>query len=212
VLRTLSLCTCCRHYPGAAAGRSLALPPSHISLPRYPCRVGLHVGFFEACSAFTHVAACTRARSPSRDRYPEASDISSPPCLLRLLPAGADAGWDLHPLESAALHGARDTQPPIPTFANGSYLRRDWPHLLVSASTLWRVNSTSVSRHQRALWNGAWCDPRCFGGFDSVETSLYASMTRPSFPTPRGLTNAIRVSAHRADRSRNQRDVGLGAI
>ena len=26
----------------------------------------------------------------------------SPPCLLRLLPAGAVAGWDLHPLESAA--------------------------------------------------------------------------------------------------------------
>src|SRR5712675_1374845 len=82
---TLPLFTCCRH-PGAATGRSLALAPSHISLPRYPCRVGLHVGFFEACSAFTHVAACTRARSPSRDRYPEASDISSPPCLLRLLP------------------------------------------------------------------------------------------------------------------------------
>src|SRR5689334_16917298 len=36
-------------------------------------------------------------------RYPKASDISSPPCLLRLLPAGAIAGWDLHPLESAAL-------------------------------------------------------------------------------------------------------------
>src|ERR1019366_8521349 len=32
----------------------------------------------------------------------KASDISSPPCLLRLLPAGAVAGWDLHPLESAA--------------------------------------------------------------------------------------------------------------
>ncbi len=58
-----------------------------------------------------------------RDRYPEASDISSPPCLLRLLPAGADAGWDLHPLESAALHGARDMQPPIPTFADGGYLK-----------------------------------------------------------------------------------------
>jgi hypothetical protein len=27
----------------------------------------------------------------------------SPPKLLRLLPAGAVAGWDLHPLESAAL-------------------------------------------------------------------------------------------------------------
>lgn len=62
------LCTCCRHYPGAAAGRRLALPPSHISLPRCPCRVGLHVGLFEACSAFTHVAACTRAQSLSRDR------------------------------------------------------------------------------------------------------------------------------------------------
>src|SRR5882762_4481217 len=131
VLRTLSLCTCCRHYPGAAAGRSLALPPIHISLPRYPCRVGLHVGFFEACSAFTHVAACTRARSPSRDRYPEASDISSPPCLLRLLPAGADAGWDLHPLESAALHGARDTQPPIPN--SGSVAVRARNHLYRTA-------------------------------------------------------------------------------
>src|SRR3981189_3366329 len=57
----------------------------------------------EACSAFTRVAACTLARSPYFvTRYPKASDISSPPCLLRLLPAGAVAGWDLRPLESAA--------------------------------------------------------------------------------------------------------------
>src|ERR1035437_7932340 len=34
---------------------------------------------------------------------PKASDISSPPCLLRLLPAGAVAGWDLHPLEKRRL-------------------------------------------------------------------------------------------------------------
>src|SRR5438309_9617752 len=93
VLRTLSLCTCCRHYPGAAAGRNLRSCTQPYQPSRYPCRVGLHIGCFEASSAFTHVAACTRARSPSRDRYPEASDISSPPCLLRLLPAGADAGW-----------------------------------------------------------------------------------------------------------------------
>ena len=53
--------------------------------------------------AFTRVAACTLARSPYFvTRYPKASDTSSPPCLLRLLPAGAVAGWDLHPLESAA--------------------------------------------------------------------------------------------------------------
>jgi hypothetical protein len=51
----------------------------------------------------TRVAACTLAQSPYFvTRYPKASDISSPPCLLRLLPTGAVAGWDLHPLESAA--------------------------------------------------------------------------------------------------------------
>ncbi len=38
-----------------------------------------------------------------RDRYPGASDISSPPCLPRLLPAGAVAGWALHPLEKRRL-------------------------------------------------------------------------------------------------------------
>src|SRR4051812_21052679 len=35
-------------------------------------------------------------------RSSKASDISSPPCQLRLLPAGAVAGWDLHPLENTA--------------------------------------------------------------------------------------------------------------
>ena len=39
----------------------------------------------------------------NRDRYPKASDISSPPCLLRLLPAGAVAGRGLHPLETRRL-------------------------------------------------------------------------------------------------------------
>jgi hypothetical protein len=49
------------------------------------------------------VTACTLALSPYIvTRYPKASAISSPPRLLRLLPAGAIAGWDLHPLESAA--------------------------------------------------------------------------------------------------------------
>jgi hypothetical protein len=53
VLRTLSLCTCCRHYPGAAAGRTLrSASPSRISLPRKGCRVGLRIVLFEACSAY----------------------------------------------------------------------------------------------------------------------------------------------------------------
>src|SRR5258705_1675902 len=40
--------------------------PSHFSLPRYGSRVGLHIVLFEACSAFTRVAACTLALSPRR--------------------------------------------------------------------------------------------------------------------------------------------------
>lgn len=42
------------------ASSSLALP-GHISFPQYTGRVGLHIVLFEACSAFTRVAACTRA-------------------------------------------------------------------------------------------------------------------------------------------------------
>ena len=68
VFRALSLCTCCRHYPGAASGRTASLiSPSRISLPRKGCRVGLRIVLFEACSAFTRVAACTLALSPIRD-------------------------------------------------------------------------------------------------------------------------------------------------
>ena len=85
------------------AHSSLEIYPIRVSLPRFHFRVGLHIDLFEDCSAFTRVAACTLARSPIRDRYPKASAISSPPCLLRLLPAGAVAGRGLHPLENAAL-------------------------------------------------------------------------------------------------------------
>src|SRR5712664_4211187 len=35
-----------------------------VSLPRFHVRIGLHIVLFEACSAFTRVAACTLARSP----------------------------------------------------------------------------------------------------------------------------------------------------
>jgi hypothetical protein len=71
VLRTLSLCTCRRHYPGAASALFFARPPSRVSLPRKGCRVGLRIVRFEACSAFTHVAACPLALSPIRDTLPE---------------------------------------------------------------------------------------------------------------------------------------------
>src|SRR6266481_1040880 len=47
VLPALSLCTCCRHYPGAATGALFAHPPRRVSLPRYGSRVGLHIVRFE---------------------------------------------------------------------------------------------------------------------------------------------------------------------
>src|ERR1700675_2406501 len=67
--------------------------------------------FGSACtSTFSRFAQRLLALRPahsrshqSRDRYPGASDISSPPCLPRLLPAGAVAGRGLHPLEKRRL-------------------------------------------------------------------------------------------------------------
>jgi len=81
VFRALSLCTCCRYYPGAATGRIASLSsPSRVSLPRYGSRVGLRIVLFEACSAFTRVTACTLALSPYIvTRYPKASATSLPP-------------------------------------------------------------------------------------------------------------------------------------
>src|ERR1700693_3130043 len=68
-------------------------------------------GVGSACtSSFSGLARRSLALRPAHSRghlfvtrYPKASAISLPPWLLRLLPAGAGAGWDLHPLENAAL-------------------------------------------------------------------------------------------------------------
>src|SRR6202043_3169956 len=70
---SLSLCACCRHYPGAATRRISSLTsPSRVSLPRYGSQVGLRIVLFEVCSAFTRVTACTLALSPYFvTRYPE---------------------------------------------------------------------------------------------------------------------------------------------
>src|SRR6266699_1822694 len=104
VLRTFSLCTCCRHYPGAASGRTTSL--IHPVVSAFPERV---VG--SACAlSFSRFAQRSLTLRPAHSRghqvvtrYPKASAISLPPWLLRLLPAGAVAGWGLHPLENAAL-------------------------------------------------------------------------------------------------------------
>ena len=71
--------------------RFCSCSPNHVSLPRKEGRVGPRIVLFEACSAFTRVTACTLATSPYIvTRWsPEASTVSLPPQLLRLLPAGA---------------------------------------------------------------------------------------------------------------------------
>jgi len=103
VLRALSLCTCCRHYPGAADGLQTSLKLAHPYQPSpkwvsgrpahrpfrgllsVHSRCGLHtrtvtyVTVIRGLQTFRHLHAC-------------------PGCFRR----EQFAGWDLHPLENAA--------------------------------------------------------------------------------------------------------------
>ena len=83
---------------------SSLISPRRISLPRFHCRVGLHIDLFEVCSAFTHVAACTLAQSPyfvTAIRRLQTFRLfhACSGCFRR----ERIAGWGLHPLKSAAL-------------------------------------------------------------------------------------------------------------
>src|SRR6202043_3067039 len=113
VLRALSLCTCCRHYPGAAAGRSLrSCHPTVSAFPGRGRRVGLHIDLFEACSAFTRVAACTLARSPIRDPLSEGFRH-----FVASMPAPVASGWSESPggacthWKAPPCHGAPPLRP-----------------------------------------------------------------------------------------------------
>jgi hypothetical protein len=77
-LRTLSLRTCCRHYPGVADGRRLR----SFAQPYQPSPIGL---------------SGRPAHRPFR-RLQLFRHLHRSGCF----PAGAVAGWDLHPLKSAA--------------------------------------------------------------------------------------------------------------
>src|SRR5260221_10305547 len=80
VLRALSLCTCCRHYPGAADGRTpRSYSPVRISLPRKGYRVGLHIDLFEDCSAYR---GRYRVGCPAL-KWPPSIWLSMPACSLR---------------------------------------------------------------------------------------------------------------------------------
>jgi hypothetical protein len=147
VLRTLSLCTCCRHYPGAAAGRTLrSTSPSRISLPRKGCRVGLRIVLFEACSAFTRVTACTLALSPIRDTLTEGfshfvSSMTAPVasgwsgCRVGLAPTGkrrlSTAHTQLrHSAANIIIAWAADGAQALPTDEDGNPGSNELRHML----------------------------------------------------------------------------------
>ena len=94
----------------------LAHSPSPISLPRNGGRVGLCIGIFETCSAFTHVTACTLAGSSKMTRHIRGSShfVTS---MTALIASGWSniAGWDLHPLENAAF-ARRTPTPALPGY------------------------------------------------------------------------------------------------
>ena len=66
-------------------------------------RVGSRIAVFEACSAFTARFGLHTRGVALRPFTPEASEISLPTSLLRLLPTVATlVGWDSHPLKIRA--------------------------------------------------------------------------------------------------------------
>ena len=60
-----TLLACRRQYPGRSDGIYSLVPFHHLRPSLEPGRVGSCITLFEACSAFTHVTACTLAKSPS---------------------------------------------------------------------------------------------------------------------------------------------------
>ena len=103
VLRALSLCTCCRHYPGAATGRRLR--SSRPAVSAFPENV---VG--SACtSSFSRLARRLLALRPAHSRshlyvtsYTAGFSHFVTSMTAPVASGWSFAGWGLHPLESAA--------------------------------------------------------------------------------------------------------------
>src|ERR1700758_2452502 len=91
---------------------SSLISPRRVSLPRKGHRVGLHIVLFEACSAFTRVAAYTLARSPIRDPLSEGFRH-----FVSSMPAPVASGWSESPggpcthWKAPPCHGARGKRP-----------------------------------------------------------------------------------------------------
>src|SRR6202030_4289154 len=98
---------CCVRFPGvhAAATTPVQQLGVFLALLTQPCQPSPEGVAGSACtSTFSRIARRSLALRPAHSRghqfvtrYPKASDISSPPCLLRLLPAGANRRVGLAP-------------------------------------------------------------------------------------------------------------------
>ena len=164
---------------------SSLISPSRVSLPRKGRRVGLHIDIFEACSAFTRVAACTLAQSPivtaNRRLQPfrHLHDCSDCFRLERI------AGWASHPLESAAFsrrapvhgHCCKKSNIVRRRAARGVRLPRAW---FIAARTTWRSRSVSSFLSPSACSASA-AGRRSTGQIAAREDPLF----RPTSPGPR---------------------------
>jgi hypothetical protein len=117
---------------GAWDPRFCSCSPNRVSLPRKEGRVSPRIVRFEACSAFTRVTACTLATSPYivTRCSPEASTVSLPPQLLRLLPAGASRRVGLSPTGKRRLFTAHPASghsvcDPRPTGASSIFVEAE---------------------------------------------------------------------------------------
>src|SRR5580692_11419824 len=109
---------CCVRFPCVHAAATTPVQRLGVVFARVtqPCQPSPEGVAGSACtSTFSRHARRSLALRPAYSRghqfvtrYPKASDISSPPCLLRLLPAGANRRVGLAPTGKAPpCHGAR---------------------------------------------------------------------------------------------------------
>ncbi len=115
--------TCRRHYPGGPLGpdrswdglfQPFSIHPQRQRPSPSDCKVGVHIGRFEACSTFTCVTACRLAASPKRHICLEGSDGFVTSAAAPIATGWSDpvAGWELHPLKSQHLFTAHNRSDP----------------------------------------------------------------------------------------------------
>ncbi len=120
--------TCRRHYPGGPLGsdrswdglfQPFSIHPQRQRPSPSECKVGVHIGRFEACSTFTCVTACRLAASPKRHICLEGSNgfVSSTAAPIATGWSDPVAGWELHPLKSQHLFTAHTRSDPMPPIA-----------------------------------------------------------------------------------------------